>query len=328
MLLKAIESAERIAVAGHVRPDGDCVGSCMGLYRYVRENYPEKEIQVYLEEIPNIFKFMKGTENIRHGIREEEAYDLFVALDCGDLGRLGFSAPLFERTKKTVCVDHHLSNQTFAGENYVRPEASSTSELVYGLLEYDKISKDAAECLYTGMVHDTGVFRYSCTHPSTMHAAAALMEKGIDFTRIVTKTFDEKTYSQNQVLGRALMESFLLLDGRCIASYLTKKDMEFYQVLPKHLDGIVSQLKLTKDVDVAIFLYELEEGSFKISLRSTEAVDVSKVAGCFGGGGHARAAGASLKGEPHEVIDELAVRLNFNFRQGHMNHDTRRTEYL
>lgn len=316
MLLQAIRNAGSIAIGGHVRPDGDCVGSCMGLYRYVRENFAEKEVHVYLEDIPNTLKFMEGTEDIRHEIPEGKKYELFVVLDCGDVDRLGFSAPLFRGAEKSVCVDHHVSNQAFANKNFIRPDASSTSELIFELLEFENISKSAAECLYTGMVHDTGVFRYSCTHPSTMRAAAALMEKGIDFTRIITETFDEKTYAQNQVMGRALLESFLFMEGRCIVSAVRKKDMEFYQVLPKHLDGIVSQLKLTKGVDVAIFMYELEKGTFKVSLRSTEAVDVSVIASYFGGGGHARAAGFSMTGTPYDIINNVARRIELQFTDG------------
>ena len=238
MLQKAIKKAQTIAVGGHIRPDGDCVGSCMGLWLYVKENFPEKEIHVYLEEIPNTFKFMKGTEEIRHEIPDEKIYDLFILLDCGSPDRLGFSAPLYENAKHSLCVDHHISNQAFAEENYVRPDASSTSELIYDLLDHEKIPKAVAECLYTGMVHDTGVFRYTNTHPSTMRSAAALMEKGIDFSRIITETFDEKSYVQNQVLGRALLESIRFMDGRCIVSSLRKKDTEFYQVQPKHLDAL------------------------------------------------------------------------------------------
>lgn len=310
MLLEAIKKASSIAVGGHVRPDGDCVGSCMGLYNYVRENFPEKEIDVYLEEIPNTFKFMERAEDIRHEIDTEKVYELFILLDCSDAQRLGFSASLYENAHSTFCVDHHVSNQSFADENYICPEASSTSELVYNLLEYKKMTKSTAECLYTGIVHDTGVFRYSCTAPSTMLAAARLMEKGINFTKIITQTFDEKTYAQNQIMGRALLESFLFMDDRCIVSAVTKKEMDFYQVEPKHLDGIVSQLKLTKGVDVAVFMYELDNGVFKVSLRSSESVDVSVAAQHFGGGGHKRAAGFSMKGTIHDVINNLSAQLS------------------
>lgn len=305
MLNEAIKNAASIAIGGHVRPDGDCVGSCLGLYRYMKEQFSDKQIDVYLESIPAPFLFLKGADEIRHEILADQIYDLFIALDCGDKGRLGFSAPLFESAKKTFCVDHHVSNQAFANENHIEPDASSTSELVYDLLGVDNISKNTAECLYLGMVHDTGVFRHSCTHPSTMRAAASLMEKGIDFTKIITETFDEKTFAQNQILGYALVNSRLLLNGRGVASSISRQTMESYEVLPKQLDGIVNQLKLTKGADIAIFMYELENGSYKVSLRSTEAVDVSCVAGRFGGGGHARAAGVNMSGTVDEILENL-----------------------
>lgn len=305
MLIEAIKNAGSIAIGGHVRPDGDCVGSCLGVYLYVREQFPDKQIHVYLESIPTPFLFLKGADEIRHEIPENEIYDLFIALDCGDKGRLGFSAPLFDAAKRTFCVDHHVSNQAFADENCIEPDASSTSELVCDLLNMENISKNVAECLYLGIVHDTGVFRHSCTHPSTMRAAANLMEKGIDFTKIITETFDEKTYAQNQIMGYALVNSRLLLNGRGIAAAINRETMEKYQVVPKQLDGIVNQLKLTKDADVAIFMYELEEGDYKVSLRSTEAVDVSLIAGRFGGGGHARAAGYNKRGAVDEILEDL-----------------------
>lgn len=305
MLIEAIRNADSIAIGGHVRPDGDCVGSCLGLYSYAKEQFPDKQIDVYLETIPEPFQFLKRADEIRHEITDDQSYDLFIALDCGDKGRLGFSAPLFESAKRTLCVDHHVSNQAFADKNHIEPDASSTSELVYDLLGIEHISKDAAECLYLGMVHDTGVFRHSCTQPSTMRAAASLMEKGVNFTKIITETFDEKTFAQNQVMGYALVNSRLLLDGRGVEASIDRQTMERYHVHPKQLDGIVNQLKLTKGADVAIFLYELEDGSYKVSLRSTEAVDVSSVAGRFGGGGHARAAGVTMSGTVDEIIGNL-----------------------
>ena len=131
------------------------------------------------------------------------------------------------------------------------------------------------------------------------------MEKGVNFTKIITETFDEKTFAQNQVMGYALVNSRLLLDGRGVEASIDRQTMERYHVHPKQLDGIVNQLKLTKGADVAIFLYELEDGSYKVSLRSTEAVDVSSVAGRFGGGGHARAAGVTMSGTVDEIIGNL-----------------------
>lgn len=308
MLQKALQRAKKVAIGGHIRPDGDCVGSCMGLYNYIRTWYPETEIDVYLEDIPNSFRFIKATDKISHKIKEKR-YDLFIALDCGDMERLGFSGGLFKTAEKTLCIDHHISNQAFADENYIKPDASSTSELVFELLDKSKITREIAECLYLGMVHDTGVFQYSCTSPDTMTAAAELMKTGIDYSKIISDTYYKKSYVQNQILGRALLESILFMDGRCIVSVLSKKTMEFYGVAPKDLEGIVSQLRVTEGVKVAMFLYETAAHEYKISLRSNEDVDVSKIAQFFGGGGHKKAAGFSMKGTPHDVINNISKQI-------------------
>ena len=129
-LNKILEPAKTIAIGGHVRPDGDCVGSCMAMYQYIQNNYPDKEVDVFLEEIPSTFYRIKGTDEILHEIDESKHYDLFIVLDCGDTGRLGNTAKYFESAKHTYCVDHHVSNQAFAEENYIFPEASSTCELM------------------------------------------------------------------------------------------------------------------------------------------------------------------------------------------------------
>lgn len=305
MLKNILKSVITVAIGGHMRPDGDCVGSCMGLYQYIQNNFKEVEVDVYLEDIPEAYKFVAGTQNIRHEITGEKIYDLFITLDCGDEQRLGFSMPLFQQAAKTFCIDHHISNQQFADENYIVSDASSTSELVYNLLEKDKITKEIAEALYLGIVHDTGVFQYSCTSPDTLRAAANLLATGIDAPTLIDSTYYEKTYAQNQILGYALMESRLLLDGTCITSAITKEQLDFYKVDSKDLDGIVSQLRTTQGVEVAIFMYETEPGIMKVSLRSKKVVDVSVIAQCFGGGGHVRAAGFSIAGSVPEISEQL-----------------------
>ena len=306
MLNNILGEASRIAIGGHVRPDGDCVGSCMGLYQYLKENYKDRRIDVYLEEIPQAYRCIEATKDIKHELPENSKYDLFICLDCGDKERLGFSALLLEQAVRTCCIDHHISNTEFADFNYIVPDASSTSELIYNLLDEEKITLGVAEALYLGIVHDTGVFQYSCAGPSTFLTAAKLLEKGVDAPRIIQDTYYEKTYAQNQILGRALLESILFMEGRCIASYITRNTMDFYGVDPKDLDGVVSQLRVTKGVEVAIFMYELETNVYKVSLRSKYDVDVSKVAQYFGGGGHKKAAGLTMTGTPHDVLCNLA----------------------
>lgn len=315
MLNRLLELADTIAIGGHVRPDGDCIGSGLGLRQYIKDNYKDKEVEVYLEEIPEKYRFLEGIETVRHEIPEEKIYDLFICLDCADLERLGFSAPLFENAKNTLCIDHHVSNPGFAKENHIVPDASSTSELVYELINRECVSKEVAEALYTGILHDTGVFQYSCTAPSTLRAAAELLEAGVDAPKIIRDTFYEKTYAQHQVLGRALLESILFLDGRCIASYIREREMRFFGVDRSDLDGIASQLRNTKGVEVAIFMDEIRPNVYKVSLRSGDIVDVSVIARYFGGGGHKKAAGFTLTGTPYDVINNLSKQIELQLEK-------------
>lgn len=299
-LLSAIEKAETIAIGGHVRPDGDCIGSCMGLFRYIKKNYPDKQVCVYVEEIPDAFDYLKEED----AFYEKPSYDLFISLDCGDEERLGDAQKVMEKTPYVLNIDHHITNTKFGNENVVK-EASSTCEILYGLMEEEKLNAGIASALYTGIIHDTGVFQYSCTSEKTMEAAGVLMGMGIDFPKIVDQTFFTKTYEQNRIMGLALVKSKLHLDGKCISSIITAEEMREYNVLPKHLDGIVSQLRVTKDVEAAVFLYQTDEENYKVSTRSASYVDVAKIAAKYGGGGHVRAAGFSVAGDPEKRVNEI-----------------------
>lgn len=300
-----LKGINTVAIAGHVRPDGDCVGSCMGLYLYLKENYPDIAADVYLEQPGAQFSFLSCFEEIKTVYQTGKVYDLLITLDVSDKNRIGVAEEAYETAKKRVCIDHHISNRGLGDVNEIRPNASSTCEVLYTLLEEEKVSKAVAEAIYTGMVHDTGVFQYSCTSPETMRIAAKLMEKGIPFTKIVEESFYEKTYVQNQILGRCLMESILLMDGKCVIGVVKKKMMDFYHVEPKDLDGIVQQLRIIKGVEVAIFIYEVKPQEFKVSLRSKGKVNVNEVASYFGGGGHVLAAGCTFHGSVYDVMNNL-----------------------
>lgn len=302
-----LNNVKTVAIAGHIRPDGDCVGACMGLYLYLKENYPEIETDVYLEEPKEGFSFLSGFREIKTVYDESKTYDVFFALDTSVKNRIGVALAGYESAGRTICIDHHISNKGFGDKNVIRPQVSSASELVYTLLEEDKVTKPVAEALYMGIIHDTGVFQYSCTTPETMAIGAKLMGMGIDFSKIVDKTFYEKSYVQNQILGRCLMESIMVLDGKCIVGSVKKRDMDFYGVEPKDLDGIVQQLRVTKGVEVAIFLYEVKTQEFKVSLRSNGPVDVNAIASYFGGGGHVKAAGCTMQGSVYDVINNLTL---------------------
>lgn len=154
-IASVLEGVTTAAIAGHVRPDGDCVGSCMGMYLYLKENYPQIQTDVYLEEVPEVFHFIQDIDQAKQEWEEKE-YDLFLEFDVSNTDRIGVAGQAVNTAKITACIDHHITNKGIAQENQIVPDASSTCEVLYELLEPEKINKACAEALYTGIVHDTG----------------------------------------------------------------------------------------------------------------------------------------------------------------------------
>lgn len=308
-ILEEVKSAKSVAISGHVRPDGDCIGSCMGLYLYLKKELPEVQIKVFLEKPSDVFNCISGVEEISPADENDDTvYDVFIALDCSK-DRLGSAEKLFDKAVKKINIDHHISNMGCGDVNYLRADASSASELVFELLDEEKMDVEIAKALYIGIIHDTGVFQYSNTLPATLQAASRLITFGFDFPQIIESTFYEKTFVQNQIMGRALLESILFMDSKCIVAVVSKKMMNFYGVDGKDLDGIINQMRNTKGVECAIFLYELDTLTYKVSMRSGGKVDVAKIAQFFGGGGHVRAAGCTMTGTPHDVINNLSAQI-------------------
>ena len=273
-LLEEIGSAKTIGITGHVRPDGDCVGAVLGLYSYLSNAYKDADIRIFLEEPAEMFSFLKGYDKIDSTFAYPGQFDVFFSLDSGDLERIEKSQKLFLGAKKSICIDHHISNQGFGDVSHVEPQASSTCEIL--------------------------------TH---MFALGKLVKYDFDGSKITDETFLQKTYVQNQILGRTLLESILFMDGRCIAGSIDRKAMEFYGVNSRDFEGIVNQLQVTKGVEVAIFMHETGTLEHKVSLRSNGKVDVSEVASYFGGGGHVRAAGCTMNGTFHDVLNNLSLHI-------------------
>lgn len=307
-ILQECKNAKRIGISGHIRPDGDCVGACLSLYQYLHKCLPETEVKVFLEQPADIFSGIRGFGQIDSTFPEEAPFDVFFVLDCA-ADRLGGAQKYFMEANKKINIDHHISNKGCGDVNLVMPEVGSTCELIYDLLDKEQLDRDIAMAIYTGIIHDTGVFQYSNTTPSTLEKAAHLISFGFDFPRLIEETFYQKTYLQSQIMGRALMESIRFLDGRCIVSVVDRKTMDFYHVDSKDFEGIVSQLRNIRGVDCAIFMYETGVLEYKVSLRSNEKVDVAKVAAFFGGGGHVRAAGCTMKGTFHDCVNNLSLHI-------------------
>ncbi len=302
-LLEHVKGASKIAIGGHIHPDGDCVGAVMAVYLYLKKALPKAHVAAYLEPPAQIFEGIKDFDKILNE-PANEAPDVFIALDCAS-DRLGFARPLFEGAKKTVNIDHHISNKGCGTVSLIVPDAAATCEILYGIMDKAYLDAEIAKALYIGIIHDTGVLQYPNTSAGTLGIAAALMQFGFPFSEIIQKTFYEKTYCQTQILGSALLKTALYLENRCAVSMLAKEDMRLYGAQSTDLDGIVSQLRNIKGVDCAIFLYEMGKGQYKISMRSNHAVDVAKIALCFEGGGHVRAAGCTVRGDIEKILGSL-----------------------
>jgi len=307
-LMELCKDAKTIGITGHINPDGDCVSSTLALYQYLTKKLPDANIKVYLEQPSSIFNNIIGYQNIQTDDIEEIEFDIFFVMDSVE-DRIGHSEKYFKTAKKTINIDHHVSNKGCCDINYILPKVSSTSEVVYELFEEDYIDIGIAEAIYTGMIHDTGVFQYSNTTPRTLEIASKLIAYGFDFSNIIDTTFYERTFQQSRILGQALLKSKLILDGKAVVSCISRSDFELMQVNSKDLDGIVNQLRLIKGVACAIFMYQIKENQYKVSLRSTTAVNVSKIASLFGGGGHLKASGCSLEGTAQEIIDKIALEI-------------------
>ena len=267
-LIEECKDAKTIFISGHVRPDADCVSSCLEMYMYLKKALPETKVKESLEEPAEVFRCIKGFDEIDSTYAADNEVDVFIALDC-EKSRLGEAGEIFANAKKRINVDHHVSNGRGCGDvNYVVPGYSSTAELVYDLFDRQYMDMEIAKAVYIGIAHDTGIFKYSNTSPKTLRTAAELIEYGFDFPGIIDETFYEKTYAQNQLLGRALLESIVFMDGKCIVSAIDKKTLDFYNATSKDLEGIVNQLRVTKGVECAIFMYETGSLEYKVSLRS------------------------------------------------------------
>lgn len=304
-LLKECRGAKKIGISGHIRPDGDCVGACLALKMYLQKNIEGASVTVYLEQPADIFKDIKGFGEINSAFPQEPSFDVYFALDCGR-ERTGEAVKYFDVAKKTINIDHHKSNE--AGTcmvNHVCPEIGSACEVLYDLMEKDKLDAEIALALYVGMVHDTGVFQYTNTTPDTMRKAAELMEWGIPFSRIIEETFYQKTFMQTKICGQVMAECTSVLGGKCVTGFVNGATMEKYGAKPYDLDGIVNKLRNITGVSCAVFAYQLNEEECKISLRSDESVDVAKIAECFEGGGHMRASGFTMKGTFEECVEKI-----------------------
>lgn len=302
-----IQSASEFLITSHVDPDGDAVGSSLGLKLALQDM--GKSAEVVLESpLPESLAFLPAAETIRRPGEVRRQYGAAFLLDSSSEERAGeVLARCLAPGARVAVIDHHWGNDGAGTVRLVNPEASATAELVYDLLELLRvpISPEIAECLYTGILSDTGGFRYANTSSRTLRVAARLVERGARASRVAEALYATKTGPSLRILGLALASLETRSGGRIGAMTISQEMFEKAGAKPEDADGIVQYAKALAGARVGILVQELARGEIRASLRSDGSVDVNQVAGEFGGGGHRNAAGLRVKGDLIQVRENL-----------------------
>ena len=289
-----IYKAKSIIILTHEMPDGDAIGSSLAMYNGLKDI--GKNADVVIERNSRIYSFLKGADEIKSkGTRD--SYDLAIALDCGDVKRLNGYSEYFENADTTIQIDHHAINTMFADYNYVNPTAPACAQILITLLQDIgiEITKEIGECLLTGIITDTGGFKYQGVSPETFEFAAELLNKGVNVSNVYKRVLQTISKSKFELRKLAMDRLEFLEDGKITFTYITQEDEEKINAEFDAHEGIVEIGRDVEGVEISIFLREnKEKDGYRISLRSNDYVNVADICFVFSGGGHARAAGGSI----------------------------------
>lgn len=306
-ILEEINKAEKIVIITHENPDGDAIGSSLAMKLALKQL--GKNADVIIPEFPKSFEFLPGTDEIKKE-SEIEKYDLAIALDCASIKLLNGFAKYYDDAKVKVLIDHHSSNTMFADYNYVDQNAPACAQLLLVVFGYFNIevTKEIGTCILAGIITDTGGFKYDSVTADTFRFVADLCERGIKVSQVYNEVFASQTRAKFELHRIALNRLEFLEDGKVAFTYITKADEEKVGAKNGDYDGIVENGRDVEGVEVSIFLRETDKG-IKVSLRSSNYVNVSEVAMMFGGGGHIRAAGCNIQGNIEQVKSQIVNRV-------------------
>jgi len=301
-ILEAVREHRTFCIVGHIRPDGDCIGSQLGLALALRNE--GKRVTVWNQDaIPLKYKFLVGDGLIEKPQRGKK-FDCVIATDCASYARLGMAGDCVKQRKVLINIDHHATNPRYGDVNWVSPREPSTGELIYRLLKVARwpITKPIADLLFTAISTDTGSFQYPNTRPGTFHAGAELVTRGANLAKICDEVYQSYPLSRAKLL-KHVYSKFRLTDSDRIAwLWLKKKDFTRTGAESDDTEGLIDHLRAIEPVVVACVFEEVEPELTRISLRSkSDKVNVSEICGQFGGGGHPAAAGARIPGRPLSV---------------------------
>lgn len=300
-----IAGGRSYVLACHQRPDGDTLGSALAVARVLRSL--GRDVVVVSEDgVPDNYAFVPDAEIVVRSTDRRD-FDMGVLVDSEGISRVGSAADAVRSARITACIDHHVPENQFGDIRITDPDYSATAELIAELLEASSIEVDStvATQLLTGLIADTGAFRFANTSPRTFHVAARLTDLGADPSAIARQVYDSRPLRAVKLLGRALSSLRTDIDGRVVWAVIRRSDMDELAATDADTDSVVNHVRSVRGPEVAILFREIEPNVVRISLRSNAGVDVNQVARRFGGGGHAAAAGCTVDAP----IDEAQSRV-------------------
>jgi phosphoesterase RecJ-like protein len=310
---EVLRGAPEVAIACHVNPDTDALGSMLGLANHLGSlgvatvtSYPNEPL-----DLPRWAEWLPGSDLVIPPSAFPEEPAVMVTCDCASFDRLGPLGHAATTAGELIWIDHHRSNDGLGTIRLVDPAASSTCELVVRLI--DAIGGDmtdaSAVCLYAGLVTDTGRFQYQATTPETLRVAARLREHDFDHSSLSQALYEDSRFAYLAVLGRALERLTLVQDSDLVWTYLTQADLAEAGVEPADTEDLIDVIRTAREADVAALVKQQRDGRFKVSVRSRGGHDLSVVAAAFGGGGHRLAAGYTSDQGPVVTIERLVAAL-------------------
>jgi len=310
-----IKSSKNILIASHVNPDGDTLGSMCGLYCIIKETFKKKCDMLVLSKVPDIYEHIPNINKVKHidDIDKSREYDLVINVDVAALDRICDGKILFDKAKHTVNIDHHKTNNSYAELNYIDPDASSTSEVLFYIFNNLnwKINLDCAIGLYTGILTDTGSFRFDNTKPKTFECASKLVQIGVNPADIYKKVYESDSKTLVQFQAYCISKAKFLDNDKIAYILVYKKDMEKFSAGDECMEGLTEKLRAIVTTRIAFVAKEMKSGGTKISMRSKFA-DVAQICAKFQGGGHKYAAGCTIKAPIEEAAKKILTEIERN----------------
>ena len=301
-ILESLKDAHSVCIVGHIRPDGDCIGSQIGLALALESI--GKQVTVWNEDVvPDKLRFLDPDRRLRKP-QAGQTFDVVVATDCASFERLGRVADHIGRRGTFINIDHHASNTKYADINWVSPREPSSGELIYDLCEWAgwKITQPIADCLFTAVSTDTGSFQYPSTTPDTLETAAHLIERGANLGKICQEVYQSFPLTRVKLLRHVYNKFRLTHADKTAYFWLKRADYVRTGASTEESEGLIDHIRAIEGVVVAIVFEEVDAEQTRLSLRSKdERVNVNEIAALFGGGGHKAAAGARVAGKPLSV---------------------------